>query len=116
VAEMLRERGLAGHLTGAGYSFQDGLGQSAMKGVNDGNGFAFVDHVGNVCPSGFLQLPAGNLRKQSFIDIYRHSALFRQLRDYTQLSGRTPTTCLWRHGGREQMLARQRRVSSGAIH
>ncbi len=77
-----------GFLTGAGYSFQDGLGQSAMKGVNDGNGFAFVDHVGNVCPSGFLQLPAGNLRKQSFIDIYRNSPVFRQLRDYAQLKGK----------------------------
>ena len=88
VEELLRERGAPGHLTGAGFSFQDGLGQSAMKGVNDGNGFAFVDHVGNVCPSGFLQLPAGNLRKQSFIDIYRNSPVFRQLRDYSQLKGK----------------------------
>ncbi len=88
VEELQRERGAVGHLTGAGYSFQDGLGQSAMKGVNDGNGFAFVDHVGNVCPSGFLQLPAGNLRKQSFIDIYRDSPVFRQLRDYSQLKGK----------------------------
>jgi len=88
VEELTRERAAAGHLTGAGYSFQDGLGQSAMKGVNDGNGFAFVDHVGNVCPSGFLQLPAGNLRKQSFIEIYRNSPVFRQLRDYSQLKGK----------------------------
>lgn len=86
--ELLGERGPAGHLTGAGYSFQDGLGQSAMKGVNDGNGFAFVDHTGNVCPSGFLQLPAGNLRQQSFIEIYRNSPLFRQLRDYSLLKGK----------------------------
>ncbi len=77
-----------GYLTGAGYSFQDGMGQSAMKGVNDGNGFAFVDHLGNVCPSGFLQTPAGNLRKQSFIEIYRDSPLFRLLRDYSQLKGK----------------------------
>jgi len=49
---------------------------------------AFVDHVGNVCPSGFLQLPAGNLRKQSFIEIYRNSPVFRQLRDYSQLKGK----------------------------
>jgi len=75
-------------LTGAGYSFRDGLGQSAMKGVNDGNGFAFIDHVGNVCPSGFLQLPAGNVRRRSFIDIYRHSTLFRDLRDYSKLKGK----------------------------
>jgi len=88
IEEMMRERGPAGHLTGAGYSFQDGLGQSVMKGVNDGNGFAFVDHLGNVCPSGFLQTPAGNLRRQSFIDIYRNSPLLRQLRDYSQIKGK----------------------------
>ncbi len=75
-------------LTGAGYSFADGLGQSTMKGVNDGNGFAFISHIGDVCPSGFLQIPAGNVRTQSFVDIYRNSPLFRELRDYTKLKGK----------------------------
>jgi radical SAM protein len=74
-------------VTGAGYSFADGLGQSG-KGVNDGNGFAFVSHTGDVCPSGFLPLPAGNVRAQSFVDIYRHSELFRELRDYGRLKGK----------------------------
>jgi radical SAM protein len=76
------------HLTGAGYSFADGLGQSTMKGVNDGQGFAFVTHIGDVCPSGFLQIPAGNLRKKSFIEIYRNSPLFRDLRDYAKIKGK----------------------------
>jgi len=76
------------HLTGAGYSFADGLGQSTMKGVNDGNGFAFVTHIGDVCPSGFLQIPAGNVRKKSFIEIYRNSPLFRDLREYAQIKGK----------------------------
>jgi radical SAM protein with 4Fe4S-binding SPASM domain len=74
-------------VTGAGYSFADGLGQSG-KGVNDGNGFAFVSHVGDVCPSGFLPLSAGNVREQSFVDIYRHSQLFQELRDYSLLKGK----------------------------
>jgi radical SAM protein with 4Fe4S-binding SPASM domain len=74
-------------VTGAGYSFADGLGQSG-KGVNDGNGFAFVSHIGDVCPSGFLPLPAGNVREQSFVEIYRHSELFRELRDYRRLKGK----------------------------
>lgn len=76
------------HLTGAGYSFAAGLGQSAMKGVNDGNGFAFISHIGEVCPSGFLEIPAGSVRRMSFVDIYRDSPLFRELRDYTKLKGR----------------------------
>jgi radical SAM protein len=76
------------HLTGAGYSFAGGLGQSTMKGVNDGNGFAFISHIGEVFPSGFLELPAGSVRRQSFVEIYRNSPLFRELRDYTKLKGR----------------------------
>jgi len=74
-------------VTGAGYSFADGLGQSA-KGVNDGNGFAFVSHIGEVYPSGFLPLSAGNVRTQSFVDIYRGSPLFQELRDYSRLKGK----------------------------
>ena len=80
--------GGAMHLTGAGYSFAGGLGQSTMKGVNDGNGFAFISHIGEVCPSGFLEVPAGSVRRQSFIDIYRDSTIFRELRDYSKLKGR----------------------------
>lgn len=79
------ERGLL--VTGAGYSFADGLGQSS-RGVNDGNGFAFISHIGDVCPSGFLPLSGGNIRERSFVDIYRQSALFRELRDHSRLKGK----------------------------
>jgi AdoMet-dependent heme synthase len=74
-------------VTGAGYSFADGLGQSS-RGVNDGNGFAFISHIGDVCPSGFLPLPGGNVRERPFADIYRDSSLFRDLRDYSKLKGK----------------------------
>jgi radical SAM protein len=60
----------------------------APRGVNAGNGFAFVSHVGDVCPSGFLPLPAGNLRTQGLAAIYRDSALFRLLRQVDALQGR----------------------------
>lgn len=75
------------NVSGAGYSFQGEMGMS-MKGVNDGDGFAFIDHVGNVCPSGFLPLPAGNVREQGFAEIYRESPLFRDLRDRSLLKGK----------------------------
>jgi radical SAM protein len=74
-------------VTGAGYSFADGLGQS-NRGVNDGNGFAFISHTGDVCPSGFLPLPGGNVRDKPFAEIYRNSTLFRDLRDYSRLKGK----------------------------
>jgi len=75
------------NVAGAGYSFAGDMGVS-MKGVNDGDGFAFIDHVGNVCPSGFLPLTAGNLREQRIIDIYRDSQLFSELRNRSLLKGK----------------------------
>ncbi len=65
----------------------DTIGRAGLA-VNDGNGFVFVDHVGNVMPSGFLPLNAGNVRTGSLVEIYRHHPLFRQLRDPDQLRGR----------------------------
>jgi AdoMet-dependent heme synthase len=60
----------------------------APRGVNAGNGFAFVSHTGDVFPSGFLPIRAGNIREQSLTDIYRDSEVFRTLRDPDQLRGR----------------------------
>jgi radical SAM protein len=74
-------------LAGAGYRYQDGLNRPA-KGVNDGRGFCFVSHIGEVFPSGFLPLPAGNVRQRSVVDIYRYSPLFRELRDASKLKGK----------------------------
>lgn len=56
--------------------------------VNSGNGFCFVDHVGNVCPSGFLPLVCGNVRETSLIDVYRNSPVFRELRQSELLKGK----------------------------
>ncbi|HEY7535549.1 MAG TPA: TIGR04053 family radical SAM/SPASM domain-containing protein [Thermodesulfobacteriota bacterium] len=60
----------------------------AARGVNDGNGFLFISHTGEVFPSGFLPISAGNVRQESIVDIYRNSTLFRELRDYTKLKGK----------------------------
>lgn len=60
----------------------------ATRGVNAGNGFAFVAHDGTVFPSGFLPLAAGNVRAQPLSAIYRNAPLFRELRDPDRLLGR----------------------------
>jgi radical SAM protein len=60
----------------------------APRGVNAGNGFLFVSHVGEIFPSGFLPLPAGSFRTISLAEAYRTSALFRQLRTPDYLKGR----------------------------
>lgn len=56
--------------------------------VGDGRGVVFVSHTGEVSPSGFLPVVAGNVRDARLIDIYRHTTLFRDLRDPDRLSGR----------------------------
>lgn len=51
-----------------------------QAGINDGKGFVFISHTGDIYPSGFLPLSAGNVRRDSLVGIYRHSPLFRTLR------------------------------------
>ncbi|MDP6607126.1 MAG: TIGR04053 family radical SAM/SPASM domain-containing protein [Dehalococcoidia bacterium] len=75
-------------LTGAGYQLKEAPTGVQTRGVNDGKGFMFIDHLGNVCPSGFLQVSGGNVRDEGVADIYRDSKLFRSLRDPSALTGR----------------------------
>ena len=57
-------------------------------GVNDGKGLVFVSHTGDICPSGFLPLAAGNVRRDTLVDVYRDAPLFRTLRDEDRLEGK----------------------------
>jgi radical SAM protein with 4Fe4S-binding SPASM domain len=59
-----------------------------QAGINDGKGFVFISHTGEILPSGFLPLSAGNVRRQRLGEVYRNSALFRMLRDSGQLEGK----------------------------
>jgi len=72
---------------GNGTTTRDGIGR-APRGLNDAKGFVFVSHVGEVYPSGFLPLAAGNVRREPLADIYRNSPLFVSLRDTSQLKGK----------------------------
>lgn len=66
---------------------EDSIGR-APRGLNDGKGFVFVSHTGEVFPSGFLPLSAGNVRQQPLSSIYRESSLFLRLRDTSKLEGK----------------------------
>lgn len=66
---------------------RSGIGR-APRGVNSGKGFAFISYRGDIMPSGFLPMAAGNIRQDSLADIYRHALLFRELRDTSLLKGR----------------------------
>ena len=67
---------------------QEDLITNSPKGVNDGKGFVFVSHTGEVYPSGFLPLAAGNVLWEPLAQIYQESPLFRSLRDSSQLKGK----------------------------
>jgi radical SAM protein with 4Fe4S-binding SPASM domain len=57
-------------------------------GVNDGNGFVFVSHLGAICPSGFLPIEAGNVRTHSLAEVYRAHPVFRRLRQPATFTGK----------------------------
>ncbi len=70
--------------------------QGHGAGMRDGNGVMFIAHDGEVSPSGFLPLSAGNVKMENPIRIYRESQLFRGLRDVDNFHGRCGR-CEFRH-------------------
>ncbi|WP_298631150.1 TIGR04053 family radical SAM/SPASM domain-containing protein [uncultured Thermus sp.] len=73
-----REEGEDGALVGEGRGVH----------LSDGFGFVFVSSTGEVYPSGFLPLSAGNVREKPLLEIYRHSPLFLELRNKALLKGK----------------------------
>jgi radical SAM protein with 4Fe4S-binding SPASM domain len=60
----------------------------AGRSVTDGNGFVFIDHMGQICPSGFLPMVCGSVRTESLVRVYREHSLFVQLRDIDAFEGK----------------------------
>ncbi len=61
---------------------------SVTRGCLAGVGFCFISHRGQVQGCGYLDVAAGNVREQSFSEIWNHSPLFRQLRDLSNIKGK----------------------------
>jgi radical SAM protein len=59
-----------------------------MMGVTDGRGMLFISHVGEVYPSGFLPLVAGNIKETTLSKIYNESKIFRELKNPDMLKGK----------------------------
>ena len=74
-------------VVGAQEKAADAIGR-APRGLNDGKGFVFISHRGEVFPSGFLPLSAGSIRQQDLEVIYRESPLFQDLRNTSKLEGK----------------------------
>lgn len=64
-------------------------GLDAMtRGCLGGTGFCFISHRGQVQPCGYLEIEAGNVRKETFKTIWENSPLFSALRDKSQYQGK----------------------------
>lgn len=82
---ILRQRAKA---DGREVSFQT-FGLDAMtRGCLGGTGFAFVSHLGQVQPCGYLELDCGNVREKSFKEVWESSPIFRNLRDFKKYEGK----------------------------
>jgi radical SAM protein len=83
------ENGKEGPVTfqGAGFQYADGLNRPT-KGVNDGNGFLFISHLGQIMPSGFLPVDCGNVREDDVVEVYRCHPVFKDLRNPEKLKGK----------------------------
>ncbi|MCL1900271.1 MAG: TIGR04053 family radical SAM/SPASM domain-containing protein [Promicromonosporaceae bacterium] len=76
-------------------------------GVRDGNGIVFVSHQGDVTPSGFLPVAAGNVKEDNLVEVYRNHPTFRALRDPAGFKGRCGRCDfhLWCGGSRARAYA-----------
>ncbi|HOV84830.1 MAG TPA: heme b synthase [Syntrophobacteraceae bacterium] len=65
------------------------FGLDAMtRGCLGGTGFVFVSHVGRVQPCGYLELDCGNVREKTLSDLWHHSPIFRDLREFRKYEGK----------------------------
>jgi radical SAM protein with 4Fe4S-binding SPASM domain len=61
---------------------------AVTRGCLGGTGFCFISHRGSVQPCGYLEIEAGNLRKDSFQTVWETSSVFLALRDKARYEGK----------------------------
>lgn len=66
---------------------EEGTNGGPAGSTGAGNGFVFVSHTGEVYPSGFMPLSAGNVRETPLPEAYRESSVMQQLRDRESFDG-----------------------------
>lgn len=56
--------------------------------INSGSGFAFIDHIGDVYPSGFLPIHVGSIKRTPFAELYRDTPVMQALRTPSSFGGK----------------------------
>jgi radical SAM protein with 4Fe4S-binding SPASM domain len=90
-----QQAGHTGHPGGHPGGHPDGM-SAVTKGCLAGTGVCFISHEGEIYPCGYLPALAGDLRKQTFADIWEKSQVFHELRDDDGLKGKCGC-CEFRH-------------------
>lgn len=82
---ILRERARAEGLQVTQETF--GL-DAVTRGCLAGTGFCFISHRGIVQTCGYLEIPCGDLRKNTFREVWEGSEVFNKLRDFRNYKGK----------------------------
>ncbi|MDF2952859.1 MAG: Radical SAM superfamily maturase [Thermodesulfobacterium sp.] len=82
---ILRERAKA---EGKRVTFETFGLDAVTRGCLAGTGFCFISHRGVVQTCGYLEIPCGDLRKQTFKEVWENSEVFNNLRDFTKYKGK----------------------------
>jgi len=61
---------------------------AVTRGCLAGVSYCFISHVGIVQPCGYLEVDSGDLRKEPFSQIWHHSPVFNDLRDFSRYKGK----------------------------
>jgi len=73
---------------GKSVTFQTHGLDAVTRGCLGGTGFCFISHRGIVQPCGFLHVNSGDVTQTSFADIWNHSEVFENLRQFEALQGK----------------------------
>ena len=82
---ILRQRA---HAEGKKVSFESHGLDAVTRGCLAGTGFCFISHVGRVQTCGFLDVTCGDIRQQSFAEVWENSSVFNELRDFSKLESK----------------------------
>jgi radical SAM protein with 4Fe4S-binding SPASM domain len=72
------------------------IAEKVFYGCMAGRGFVYIKPDGSVWPCPFIEIDCGNIREQSFHDIWYHSPVFQQLRNREQLLKGECGSCSYR--------------------
>lgn len=64
------------------------IASGMTRGCLAGTGFCFISATGKIKGCGYLNAEAGDIREQSFVEVWNRSPLFQQLRDLANLKGK----------------------------